>query len=61
MIVAVLALVFSILLIWYSRNTGYSFWGRSDFCLKFQPDPQGPGVGPAHLPLGPDQPALFTA
>src|SRR6516225_9776251 len=26
MIVAVLALVFSILFIWYSRNTGHSFW-----------------------------------
>ena len=26
MIVAVLALVFSILFIWYSRNTGNSFW-----------------------------------
>ena len=26
MIVAVLSLVFSILFIWYSRNTGHSFW-----------------------------------
>jgi APA family basic amino acid/polyamine antiporter len=26
MIVAVLALVFSVLFIWYSRNTGHSFW-----------------------------------
>jgi APA family basic amino acid/polyamine antiporter len=26
MIVAVLVLVFSILFIWYSRNTGHSFW-----------------------------------
>jgi basic amino acid/polyamine antiporter, APA family len=26
MIVAALALVFSILFIWYSRNTGHSFW-----------------------------------
>jgi len=26
MVVAVLALVFSILFIWYSRNTGHSFW-----------------------------------
>jgi APA family basic amino acid/polyamine antiporter len=26
MIVAVLALVFSILFIWYSRNTGHPFW-----------------------------------
>jgi len=26
MIVAVLALVFSILFIWYSRNTGNGFW-----------------------------------
>jgi APA family basic amino acid/polyamine antiporter len=26
MIVAVLALIFSILFIWYSRNTGHSFW-----------------------------------
>ena len=25
-VVAVLALVFSILFIWYSRNTGHSFW-----------------------------------
>jgi hypothetical protein len=30
------------------------------FCPEFQPDPQGPGAGPAHLPLGPDHPALFT-
>ena len=26
MIVAVVSLVFSVLFIWYSRNTGHSFW-----------------------------------
>lgn len=26
MVVAILALVFSILFIWYSHNTGHSFW-----------------------------------
>ena len=26
MVVAVVSLVFSILFIWYSRNTGHSFW-----------------------------------
>ncbi len=34
MIVAVLAVVFSILFIWYSRNTGHSFWVYwAPFCL----------------------------
>ena len=26
MVVAVVSLVFSVLFIWYSRNTGHSFW-----------------------------------
>ena len=26
MVVAVLSVVFSVLFIWYSRNTGHSFW-----------------------------------
>jgi len=48
---------------WWSFARGSAIGpghGRSGFCLEFQPDPPSPGAGPAHQPLGPDQPALLT-
>jgi APA family basic amino acid/polyamine antiporter len=55
MIVAVLALVFSILFIWYSRNTGHSFWAywAPYFLAAVAPaarHPRLPGRAPPHEP-----------
>ena len=57
MIVAVVSLVFSILFIWYSRNTGHSFWAYwAPFLLAAGAHaarhPRLPGTAPAPDPAG---------